>query len=86
VQFAPSAFIGGGADLVCTSFDGLGSVRFVGKTCLGSFYEETLCKRWNFFGNGIFVDVFEHFCNKLLHKFYRDDNLLGFQVTSPIST
>ena len=61
VQLVPSAFVGGGTDLVSTSFDGFGSAGFVGKTCLGSFYKETLCKRWDDLGDGIFVDVFKHF-------------------------
>jgi hypothetical protein len=61
VQLVPSTFVGGGTDLVSTSFDGLGSAGFVGKTCLGSFYKETLCKHWDVLGDGIFIDVFKHF-------------------------
>jgi len=73
-QLAPSTLVGGSADLVGTSFDGLGNA------CLGSFYEEALCKRWDVFGDGIFVNVLEHFSHKLQHKFNCDGNLLGLQV------
>ena len=61
MQLVPSAFVGSGTDLVSTLFDGLGSAGFVGKTCLRSFYKETLCKRWDVFGDGISVHVFKHF-------------------------
>ena len=63
-QLAPSAFVGGSADLVGTSL-GLGNAKFMSKACLGSFYEEALCKRWDVFGDGVFINVLEHFCNDL---------------------
>jgi hypothetical protein len=56
VQLAPSAFVGGSADMVGTSFDG--------KTFHGSFYEETLCKHWDVLWDGIFVNVFTHFSDE----------------------
>ena len=73
-QLAPSAFVGGSADLVGTSFDCLGNAY------LGSFHEEALSKRWDVFGDGIFVNVLEHFGDELRRKFNCDGNLLGLQV------
>jgi len=73
-QLAPSALVGGSADLVGALLDCLGSAY------LGSFHEEALSKRRDVFGDGIFVDVLEHFSDELRRKFNCDGNLLGLQV------
>ena len=45
-----------------------------------SFHKEALSKRWDVFGDGIFVNVLEHFGDELRRKFNCDGNLLGLQV------